>query len=264
MSEALTYGKLDKPRVEAAIRELLLALGEDPDRAGLRDTPDRVARACEEVFGGMQEDPSLHLTRQFHEPGNEDLVIVKDIPFSSMCEHHLLPFTGKAHICYLPRDGRITGLSKLARCVSGYARRPQLQERLTQQIADALVDRLNPHGVLVVLQASHSCMVSRGIKAAGSETVTSAVRGWFQTTRRAPRRCASWTSRPERSGPERGRPALACWNGASAHGCLLVRFLAQHNSKQMFVLSTVILRTAEAYFVQVFALQWPANRTTDS
>jgi GTP cyclohydrolase I len=185
MSEALTYGKLDKPRVEAAIRELLLALGEDPDRAGLRDTPDRVARACEEVFGGMQEDPSLHLTRQFHEPGNEDLVIVKDIPFSSMCEHHLLPFTGKAHICYLPRDGRITGLSKLARCVSGYARRPQLQERLTQQIADALVDRLNPHGVLVVLQASHSCMVSRGIKAAGSETVTSAVRGWFQTDNKA-------------------------------------------------------------------------------
>ena len=185
MPETLTYGTLDKPRVEAAVRELLLALGEDPDREGLRGTPDRVARACEEIFGGMHEDPSAHLLRQFCEPGNEDMVIVKDIPFSSMCEHHLLPFTGRAHICYLPRDGRITGLSKLARCVNGYARRLQLQERLTQQVADALVDRLDPHGVLVVMQAEHSCMVSRGIKAAGSVTVTSAVRGWFQTDSKA-------------------------------------------------------------------------------
>lgn len=171
------YGAIDKPRVEAAVREFLFAIGEDPDREGLLDTPDRIARACEEIFGGCQEDPSLHLMKQFHEPGNEDMVIVKDIPFSSMCEHHLLPFTGRAHVCYLPRDGRITGLSKLARCVSGYARRPQLQERLTQQIADALVTRLNPLGVLVVLEAEHTCMCMRGIKAAGSETVTSAVRG---------------------------------------------------------------------------------------
>ena len=174
------YAPLDKPRVEAAVRELLAAIGEDPDREGLLGTPDRVARACEELFGGMQEDPSLHLLRQFHEPGNENMVIVKDIPFNSMCEHHLLPFTGKAHICYLPRDGRITGLSKLARCVNGYAHRPQLQERLTQQIADALENRLEPRGVLVVLQAEHSCMSMRGIKSVGSSTVTSAVRGWFK------------------------------------------------------------------------------------
>ncbi|MBQ3282389.1 MAG: GTP cyclohydrolase I FolE [Atopobiaceae bacterium] len=180
MTEKLTYRQLDKPRVEAAVRELLIAIGEDPDREGLLGTPDRIARACEEVFGGMQEDPSEHLLRQFDEPGNEDMVIVRDIPFASMCEHHLLPFTGRAHVCYLPRDGKITGLSKLARCVSGYARRPQLQERLTQQIADAIVDRLDARGVLVVLQAEHSCMNMRGIRAAGSLTVTSAVRGWFK------------------------------------------------------------------------------------
>ncbi len=185
MSEKLNYHELDKARVEAAIRELLFAIGEDPDREGLQGTPDRVARACEEIFGGMQEDPSRHLLKQFDEPGNEDMVIVKDIPFASMCEHHLLPFTGRAHVCYLPRDGKITGLSKLARCVSGYARRPQLQERLTQQIADAIVDRLDARGVLVVLQAEHSCMNMRGIRAAGSLTVTSAVRGWFKDDLRA-------------------------------------------------------------------------------
>ena len=174
------FGPVDKPRVEAAVREFLAAIGEDPDREGLQGTPDRVARACEEIFGGMQEDPSKYLLKQFHEPGNENMVIVKDIPFSSMCEHHLLPFTGKAHICYLPKEGRITGLSKLARCVTGYAHRPQLQERLNQQIADALVDRLDPRGVLVVLEATHTCMTMRGIKSAGSLTVTSAVRGWFK------------------------------------------------------------------------------------
>lgn len=179
------FAGVDKPRIEAAVREFLAAIGEDPDREGLLDTPDRVARACEEIFGGMQEDPSLHLMRQFHEPGNEDMVIVKDIPFSSMCEHHLLPFTGRAHVCYLPRDGRITGLSKLARCVSGYARRPQLQERLTQQIADALEARLKPLGVLVVLEATHTCMTMRGIRSAGSATVTSAVRGWFKSDLKA-------------------------------------------------------------------------------
>ena len=179
------YRSIDKPRIEAAIRELLAAIGEDPDREGLLGTPDRVARACEEIFGGMQEDPSAHLLRQFNEPGNENMVIVKDIPFSSMCEHHLLPFTGKAHICYLPRDGRITGLSKLARCVAGYAHRPQVQERLTQQVADAIVDRLDPLGVLVVLEASHTCMTMRGIRSAGSLTTTSAVRGWFKTDLKA-------------------------------------------------------------------------------
>jgi len=185
MHEETSYRPLDKPRVEAAVRELLSAIGEDPDREGLLGTPDRIARACEEIFGGMQEDPSVHLLRQFNEPGNENMVIVRDIPFSSMCEHHLLPFTGKAHVCYLPRDGRITGLSKLARCVSGYARRPQLQERLTQQIADALEMRLAPLGVLVVIQAEHTCMTMRGIRASGSQTVTSAVRGWFATDLKA-------------------------------------------------------------------------------
>ncbi|RVU98538.1 GTP cyclohydrolase I FolE [Coriobacteriales bacterium OH1046] len=180
MAGKLSYRILDEPRIEAAIRELLIGIGEDPDRAGLKDTPGRVARACKEIFGGMQEDPGSHLLRQFDEPGNEDMVIVKDIPFSSMCEHHLLPFVGRAHICYLPGNGKITGLSKLARCVDGFARRPQLQERLTQQIADALVERLSPRGVLVVLEAEHTCMTMRGIKSAGSKTVTSAVRGWFK------------------------------------------------------------------------------------
>lgn len=174
------YRPIDKPRIEAAMRELLCAIGEDPQREGLLETPGRVARACEEIFGGMQEDPSLHLLKQFHEPGNNNMVIVKDIPFSSMCEHHLLPFTGKAHVCYLPRNGRITGLSKLARCVTGYAHRPQVQERLTQQVADALAERLNPLGVLVVMEASHTCMTMRGIKSSGSLTTTSAVRGWFK------------------------------------------------------------------------------------
>jgi GTP cyclohydrolase I len=174
------FAAVDKPRIEAAIRELLFAIGEDPDREGIRDTPNRIARACEEIFGGMQEDPSLHLLRQFDEPGNEEMVIVKDIPFSSMCEHHLLPFTGRAHVCYLPRNGRICGLSKLARCVEGYARRPQLQERLTQQVADAIELRLNARGVLVVMEATHTCMTMRGVRSAGALTVTSAVRGWFR------------------------------------------------------------------------------------
>ncbi len=173
------YGSVDSARIEEAVRELLYAIGEDPEREGLQETPARVARACKEIFGGMQEDPSLHLLRQFHEPGNEEMVIVKDIPFSSMCEHHLLPFTGRAHVCYLPRDGHITGLSKLARCVEGFARRPQLQERLTQQVADAIDDRLNARGVIVVVEATHTCMTMRGIRAAGSLTVTSAIRGWF-------------------------------------------------------------------------------------
>ena len=185
MGTNLSYNKIDKPRIEAAIREFLIGIGEDPDREGLEGTPDRVARACEEIFGGMQEDPSFHLLRQFNEPGNEDMVIVKDIPFASMCEHHLLPFTGRAHICYLPSEGKLTGLSKLARCVSGYARRPQLQERLTNLIADAIEDRLHARGVLVVLEAEHTCMCMRGIRAAGSVTVTSAVRGFLKTDLKA-------------------------------------------------------------------------------
>ncbi len=185
MTTNLSYNTIDEPRIEAAIREFLIGIGEDPDREGLEGTPDRVARACEEIFGGMQEDPSFHLLRQFNEPGNEDMVIVKDIPFASMCEHHLLPFTGRAHICYLPSEGKLTGLSKLARCVSGYARRPQLQERLTNQIADAIEERLHARGVLVVLEAEHTCMCMRGIRAAGSVTVTSAVRGFLKSDLKA-------------------------------------------------------------------------------
>ncbi len=179
MDNQLSYNALDKKRVEAAVREFLLAIGEDPDREGLRGTPDRVARACEEIFGGMQEDPGVYLRKQFHEGENEEMVIVRDIAFSSMCEHHLLPFVGKAHVCYIPRKGRITGLSKIARCVNGYAKRPQLQERLTSQIADAMMRELEPLGVLVVMQAEHTCMTMRGVRSAGALTVTSAVRGCF-------------------------------------------------------------------------------------
>ncbi|MCC6103019.1 MAG: GTP cyclohydrolase I FolE [Olegusella sp.] len=173
--------RIDKPRIEAAVREILSAIGDDPDRPGLQGTPERVARACEEIFGGMQDDPAAYLRKQFHEDHNEEMVIVRDIPFHSMCEHHLLPFIGHAHVAYIPRAGRITGLSKIARCVVGYAARPQLQERLTSQVADAMVTELNPLGVMVVLEAEHSCMTMRGIKAAGSLTVTSAVRGCFRT-----------------------------------------------------------------------------------
>ena len=170
---------IDKPRIAAAVRELLIGIGEDPDREGLQGTPDRIARACEELFGGLREDPADHLLKQFQEGDNEEMVIVRDIPFSSMCEHHLLPFVGKAHIAYIPRKGRITGLSKLARCVNGFAKRPQLQERLTSQIADAMVGSLDPLGVLVVIEAEHTCMTMRGIRAAGALTTTSAVRGIF-------------------------------------------------------------------------------------
>lgn len=173
------YGELDEARAEAAVRELLAAIGEDPDREGLQETPARVARACAELFAGMREDPASHLMKQFREDGHEEMIIVRDIPFTSLCEHHLLPFSGKAHIAYIPRQGRITGLSKLARCVEGYARRLQVQERMTSQIADALMESLEPLGALVVLEAEHSCMTARGVRKPGSLTVTSAVRGAF-------------------------------------------------------------------------------------
>lgn len=178
-------GNVDRARVEAAVRELLIGIGEDPDRPGLAGTPDRVARACEELFGGLGDDPARHLRKQFHEQGNEELVVVRDIPFHSMCEHHLLPFIGRAHVAYIPRDGRITGLSKIARCVAGYAARPQLQERLTAQVADAMVSELDPLGVLVVIEAEHTCMTMRGIRAAGAMTVTSAVRGSLRSDARS-------------------------------------------------------------------------------
>lgn len=177
----LTYGELDEERARAAVRELLAAIGEDPDREGLLETPDRVARACAELFAGMREDPAAHLMKQFHEDGHEEMIIVRDIPFTSMCEHHLLPFTGRAHVAYIPRKGRITGLSKIARCVEGFARRLQVQERMTSQVADAVMASLEPLGVLVVVEAEHMCMTARGISKPGSLTVTSAVRGCFAT-----------------------------------------------------------------------------------
>ncbi|ACV23496.1 GTP cyclohydrolase 1 [Slackia heliotrinireducens] len=174
------YRKLDQPRAEAAIREFLYAIGEDPDREGLLETPSRVARACAEIFAGLQENPADHLKKQFHEADHEEMVIVKDIPFNSMCEHHLLPFSGRAHVAYIPRKGRITGLSKIARCVEGFARRPQVQERLASQVADALMEALDPLGAIVVIEAEHMCMTARGIRKPGSLTVTSAVRGVFK------------------------------------------------------------------------------------
>ncbi|MBR2805018.1 MAG: GTP cyclohydrolase I FolE [Eggerthellaceae bacterium] len=173
------YGEIDSARAEAAIREFLFAIGEDPDREGLLETPARVARACTEMFAGLYEDPSAHLLKQFHEADHEEMVIVRDIPFTSMCEHHLLPFTGRAHVAYIPSKGRITGLSKLARCVEGYARRPQVQERMTSQVADAIMKSLEPLGTIVVVEAEHMCMTARGIKKPGSLTITSAVRGSF-------------------------------------------------------------------------------------
>lgn len=171
---------VDLERARAAMREFLLAVGEDPDRPGLVETPDRVARAATELLGGYDEQPAHHLRKQFQETDNEEMVVVRDIPFSSLCEHHILPFTGRAHVAYIPRNGRITGLSKIGRCVNGYAHRLQLQERLTAQIADAMMDELNPLGVLVVLEAEHMCMTMRGVKSAGALTMTSAVRGAFR------------------------------------------------------------------------------------
>ena len=170
---------MDREKIMAATRMILEAIGEDPDREGLRDTPRRVADLYAEVFEGMQTDPREHLAVGFEEQ-HKEMVILKDIPFHSYCEHHLLPFTGKAHVGYIP-NGRIVGLSKLARVVEGYARRPQLQERLTSQIADAIIEAINPRGVGVVIEAQHLCMIIRGVKKPGSTMVTSAMRGIFRT-----------------------------------------------------------------------------------
>jgi len=167
----------DPARVEAAVRELLLAVGEDPDREGLKETPARVARSYKEIFAGLYQEPEDVLTTTF-DIGHEEMVLVKDIEVYSTCEHHLVPFHGVAHVGYIPgTDGRITGLSKLARLVDVFARRPQVQERLTSQIADALVEGLKPRGVLVVVECEHLCMSMRGVRKPGSRTVTSAVRG---------------------------------------------------------------------------------------
>ncbi|BBY64475.1 GTP cyclohydrolase I FolE [Mycolicibacterium helvum] len=171
----------DQPRAEAAVRELLLAVGEDPDRPGLVDTPARVARAFQEIFAGLYTDPDAVLETTFDEQ-HDELVLVKQIPMYSTCEHHLVAFHGMAHVGYIPgKDGRITGLSKLARVVDLYAKRPQVQERLTGQIADAIMRKLNPRGVIVVIEAEHLCMAMRGVRKAGAITTTSAVRGQFKT-----------------------------------------------------------------------------------
>ncbi|WP_312978662.1 GTP cyclohydrolase I FolE [Corynebacterium sp.] len=175
----------DQARAEAAVRELLLAVGEDPDREGLQETPARVARAYRECFGGLYEDPAEVLAKTFNEDHRE-LVLVKDIPIYSTCEHHLVPFYGHAHIGYIPGEsGTVTGLSKLARLADGYAKRPQVQERLTSQIADAVSERLQAHAVIVVIEAEHLCMAMRGIRKPGASTVTSAVRGGFREDARS-------------------------------------------------------------------------------
>jgi len=168
---------VDLPRIEAAVREILIAIGEDPDRSGLAETPQRVARAYAEVFSGLNQDPAQVLSRTF-DISHQELVLVKDIPFYSTCEHHLVPFHGSAHVGYIPSaEGKVTGLSKLARLVDVFAKRPQVQERLTTQIVDALVEHLKPRGAIVVVECEHMCMSMRGVRKPGAKTVTSAVRG---------------------------------------------------------------------------------------
>ena len=180
-SITLDLPEFDQARAEAAVRELLLAVGENPDRQGLQDTPSRVARAYREMFAGLYTDPDTVLDTTFDED-HDELVLVTKIPMYSTCEHHLVAFHGMAHVGYIPgKDGRVTGLSKLARVVDLYAKRPQVQERLTAQIADAMVRKLDPRGVIVVIEAEHLCMAMRGVRKAGSITVTSAVRGQFKT-----------------------------------------------------------------------------------
>jgi GTP cyclohydrolase I len=169
---------INQKKIEKAVRMILEAVGEDPKRAGIKDTPARVARMYAELFSGLAKDPVKELT-VFHEEDHEEMIMVKNIPFYSMCEHHLVPFIGKAHVVYIPTKGKLTGLSKLVRVIEGFAKRPQVQERLTSQIADCLMEGLKPRGVLVIIEAEHLCMSMRGVKKPGSLTITSAVRGIF-------------------------------------------------------------------------------------
>lgn len=171
---------IDRGRIEKAVREIIEALGEDPEREGLSDTPERVANFYAEVFDGLHREPGDVVDAFFGDEHYQEIVMVREIPFYSMCEHHFVPFHGQAHVAYIPR-GRVTGLSKLARLVEGFARRPQMQERLTAQVADALTDRLEPLGVMVVVEAEHLCMSMRGVKKPGATTVTSAVRGIMES-----------------------------------------------------------------------------------
>ena len=172
-------GKIDLKRIERAVREILTAVGEDPDREGLVETPARVARMYAEIFGGLHIDPAVYLQKTFTQQ-HDEMVLVKDITFSSCCEHHLLPFTGTVHIAYLP-DGRVVGLSKLARITEVVARRPQVQERMTEDLAELVMRELKPRGVGVIVEAAHSCMTIRGVKKPGAMTITSAMRGLFKT-----------------------------------------------------------------------------------
>jgi GTP cyclohydrolase I len=172
--------KVDLDKIEKAVAMILEAVGEDPGREGLLDTPKRVAKMYAEIFSGLKEDPKDYFSTVFHE-GHEEMVLVKDIPFYSTCEHHLVPFFGKAHIAYIPRDGVVTGLSKLARAVETVAKRPQLQERITSTLADSLMETLNPHGVFVMVEAEHMCMTMRGIKKPGAKTITAVSRGVLET-----------------------------------------------------------------------------------
>jgi GTP cyclohydrolase IA len=175
-----TGASFDHDKIERGVRLILEGIGEDLDRVGLRDTPTRVARMYEEITSGLREDPTAVLQAVFDE-GHDEMVMIRDIPLASICEHHLIPFVGKGHVAYIPNEqGRITGLSKLARLMDGLARRPQVQERLTAEIADAMVERLEPRGALVVIEAEHLCMSMRGVRKPGAITVTSAVRGMFR------------------------------------------------------------------------------------
>ncbi|CAJ1002856.1 GTP cyclohydrolase I FolE [Brevibacillus aydinogluensis] len=176
--EVLSLKEVDLEKIQQAVRMIIEAIGDNPDRDGLLDTPKRVAKMYAEVFEGMRVNEEEFFETVFSED-HEEMVLVKDIPFYSMCEHHLVPFFGKAHVAYIPRGGRVVGLSKLARAVEAVARRPQLQERITSTVADAIVRKLDPHGVVVVVEAEHMCMTMRGVKKPGSKTVTSAVRGIF-------------------------------------------------------------------------------------
>ncbi|MFA6431032.1 MAG: GTP cyclohydrolase I FolE [Candidatus Margulisiibacteriota bacterium] len=169
----------NKAKIEKAVKEILSAIGEDVTRPGIKETPKRVAEMYAEIFSGLHENPADHLTT-FKQGSHEEMVTVKDISFYSVCEHHLVPFFGKAHVVYIPKKGKVTGLSKLVRVVEGYAKRPQVQENLVSQIADTLMEKLDPHGVMVVIEAEHLCMSMRGVKKPGTMTITSAVRGVFQ------------------------------------------------------------------------------------
>jgi GTP cyclohydrolase I len=184
LTEPIDQPPIDQPRIERAVREILAAIGEDPDRDGLIDTPARVARACAEQFSGLSQHPEDVLGTVF-DADHDELILVRDIEVYSTCEHHLVPFFGRAHVAYIPNEkGQITGLSKLARLVDIYARRPQVQERMTSQIADALMRVLEPRGALVVIEAEHLCMSMRGVRKPGAKTVTSAVRGIIRDSAR--------------------------------------------------------------------------------